>query len=95
MCYNVAKKHLEHLEMTLPTSHIEKEEEEAHSDIVMVKVAVSGETSGLDSFSIKPDCLSGESLSRHMVQNRLLDPKVREHRPSLYLDIEFNSNQIG
>jgi hypothetical protein len=62
---------------------------------LLAKATVSGATSGLNSFLIKPNGLSGESLFRHMVPKRLFDRKVREHHPSSYLEIEFNSNQIG
>jgi hypothetical protein len=48
MCYNLVKKHPEHLDMTLSTSNIEQKEEEAHSDIIMAKATVSGATSGLN-----------------------------------------------
>jgi hypothetical protein len=30
-----------------------------------------------------------------MVRKSLFYPKVRDHRPSSYLDIEFNVSQIG
>jgi hypothetical protein len=93
MCYDLAKKHPEHLGMTLST--INNQQEEAHSDIVMAKAAVSGATSGLNSFLLKSDGLSGDSLFRHMVLKRLFDPKVCDHHPSSYLDIEFNVSHIG
>jgi hypothetical protein len=61
----------------------------------MAKAAVSGATSGLNSFLLKPDGLIGDSLFMHMVQKRLFDPKVRDLRPSSYLEVEFNVSQIG
>jgi hypothetical protein len=65
--YDLAKNHPEHLYMTLPTIN---QQEDEHSDIFMTKAkaAVSGATSGLNSFLLKPDGLSGDSLFRHMVR---------------------------
>jgi hypothetical protein len=61
----------------------------------MAKAAVSGATSGLNSFLLKPDGLIGESLFKHMIRTRFFDTKVRDHHPSSYLDIEFNITQIS
>jgi hypothetical protein len=79
--------------MTLSTGNIQQEE--AHSGIAMANAAVAGATSGLNSFLLKRDGLSGDSLFRHTFQRHLFDPKVRDHHPSSYLNIEFDINQIG
>jgi hypothetical protein len=45
MCYGLAKKHPEHLDMTI--TNINNQQEDAHPDIAMDKAAVSGATAGL------------------------------------------------
>jgi hypothetical protein len=62
---------------------------------LLANEVVSGATPGLNSFLIKPDGLSGDSLFRRMARKCLFDPRVRGHHPSSYLEIEFNSNHIG
>jgi hypothetical protein len=61
----------------------------------MANVAVSGATSGFNSFLLKPHSFKGNIIFRHIVVKRLFDPKARDHRRSAYLDIEFSVNQIG
>jgi hypothetical protein len=90
MCYDLSKTHPERLNMIMSTTNILQEEEQL--DIAMANAAVSGATSGLNSCLLNPDGISGESLFKHMVQK--LDPNVKEHHPSSYLDIEFSHNQM-
>ena len=60
----------------------------------MAKAAVLVETSVLNLFLLKPDCISGIKLFDHMVRSRLFDPNMIEHRPSSYLSIELSKYQM-
>ena len=61
----------------------------------MDKAAVAGTTPWSNEFLLNPNFISDDSLFRPMVRKGLSDPKVRDHLPSEYLDIEFNVSQIG
>ena len=84
--------HPKHQYMTLPIINQQLDE---HSDIVMAKAAVVVATSGFNSFLLKPDGISCDSLFRYIVLKRFFDPKVCDHRTSAYLGIDFNVNKIG